>query len=141
MEFQDVFQYIGDLGLYQILMFFTLGIISMINGFQGLAPNFFLAPMNHLCDVGRLDNFSYDTQMYVAIPFQDGGDTDEYASCKMYDLDYDSLSDEDILTWNRSTVVNSSTIECSSGWVYDRWEFESTIVSKVTPSSICIVPI
>ena len=40
MEFDDVFDHIGHMELYQILLFIVLGLISMINCMQSIGINF-----------------------------------------------------------------------------------------------------
>ena len=127
MKFVKVFDYVGHTGLYQVMAYLMLGLFPFFNGLHNISVNFFAGHMDHWCSIPRLENFSFDTQRYVGIPY---ADDEVYDSCTMYDLEYDELSDEDILTWNRSFSDNASTIECS-GWVFDQSEFVSTIDSKV----------
>lgn len=107
-------------------MLFMRGIIGAM---QDMSANFLTAPMEHWCMVPELQNVSHDQQKYVAIPYEDG-ETGEYDSCYMYDIDYSSLTEEDIFSWNRSATENMTTIPCTD-WVFDRSEFVETIVSKV----------
>ena len=76
-----------------------------------------------------MENFSFETQKYVAIPNREDEPT-EYQSCKMYDLDYGNLTDDQILNWDRNITANISLIDCTE-WIYDQSVFISTINSKV----------
>ena len=63
--FNDVFRYIGDVGLYQILLYFLLGLTAFFNGLHNTSNNFYAAPMEHWCHVPRLENFPHDIQKKV----------------------------------------------------------------------------
>ncbi|KAK2140707.1 hypothetical protein LSH36_1273g00022, partial [Paralvinella palmiformis] len=128
LSFNDVFKYIGDAGFYQLLLYFVVCLPSFFNGLQNMSSNFFAAPVEHWCKVPRLENFSYETQKYVAIPYEED-DPAEYQSCKMYDVNYENLTDDDILLWDRNLTWNASFVDCTE-WIYDRSEFISTINSK-----------
>ena len=135
MQFADVFDHIGHIGLYQVLFYLLAALFPFFNGMHNMSVNFFAAYMDHWCRVPRLGNFSYDTQRYVAIPYSDEGGQQEgaeYDTCSMYDLDYDSLTDQQILAWDRNLTQNASVISCTQGWIFDQSEFVSTIDSKVT---------
>lgn len=132
MKFIKVFDYIGHIGLYQGLLYLMLVLFPFFNGFHNLSSNFFAAHQDHWCYIPRLENFSFDTQRYVAVPYLEGsGEEGEYDSCSMYDLDYESLTDEEVLTWNRTEHNFTDTIPCSS-WVFDQSEFISTINSQAS---------
>ncbi len=132
MEYDDVFQYIGEAGLYQIMLYILLGLQSYFGGVIGLTPNFMNYVQEHWCYVKRLENYPHDYQKYVAIPFVND-DNENYDSCKVYDIDYDNLTDQDIIQWNRSLVeaAGTPTRDCDT-WVYDKSEFISTVISDVS---------
>ena len=129
MEFNDVFQHIGDIGLYQILMYCIIGIISIINGLNNIGINFMAGHQEHWCSVPRLELFPHDVQKLVSIP-SDSDDPDAYDTCFYYDLDYGNLTDEEIWNWDRNYTQNASTLNCDA-WVFDQSVFISTINSKV----------
>jgi hypothetical protein len=129
MEFDDVFQYIGDIGIYQGLLFFIIGLINTLNGLQNIGVNFIAGHQDHWCSVPRLEAFPHDVQKLVSIPHVTDN-PDEYDTCSYYDLDYDNLTDDQIWNWDRNLTQNESTISCDA-WVFDKSVFISTINSKV----------
>ncbi len=131
MEYDNIFQHIGESGFYQIGILSLLGLLSLFAGLNSITSNFYAYPQQHWCHVRRLENYPHGWQKYVAIPNVDGSDSC-YKSCSMYDLDYDSMSDDVIRKWNRSLMIteDTPTRECSA-WVFDQSEFVSTILSEV----------
>ena len=48
----------------------------------------FLGPdHDHWCHIRRLENFTFDQQRDIAVPYRDGSDTD-YERCEYFDLPY-----------------------------------------------------
>lgn len=129
--FDDIYDYIGHIGLYQILLYAVLALGGVAFGIVSVAPNFLAYTPMHWCHVTRLENYPYEWQRYVAIPYADTG-SDVYDSCHMFDLEYENLTDYDIANWNRSAldVDDIGVRECAI-WTYDKSEFVSTIVMEV----------
>ena len=48
----------------------------------------------HWCYIPALSNLSYEDQKKIAIPFDSS--EDEFSTCKMYDLNYNDLMDEEL---------------------------------------------
>lgn len=69
MEFDEVFQYIGEIGVYQAVLYLLLGLPSFYSGYQAIAMTFLGLSQEHWCEVDRLAEFPYDTQKYVGIPY------------------------------------------------------------------------
>jgi len=57
----------------------------------------------------------------------------EYSSCEMFALNYSVYNRTQFESWNRSEMISDRTqiVECSD-WMYDRSQFNATIVSKVS---------
>lgn len=96
--------------------------------------------MDHWCQIPRLENFSYDQQRYIAIPYDsdidaetDSEDEEEtYSRCYAFDLPYDNYTDQQLWNWNRSRdVPEDTTVVYCQSWVYEQSEFIETAVSKV----------
>lgn len=132
MDFEQAFEYIGEIGPYQVMIFVLLGMVHLFNGLQNMAMNFIRGHQDHWCKVPRLEDFPHEVQKYIAIPYSESGDS--YDSCSMFDLPYDNLTDQQIFNWNRSFVDNASTITCEE-WVVDKSEFVTTINSDVSSFS------
>ena len=132
MEYNKVFEYIGQSGFYQIGIILLLGVSWLLSGFYNIASNFYAFPQEHWCHVARLESYPHDWQKYVAIPYVEGSE-DEYESCVVYDLDYANLTDDVIRSWNRSHMISDDTPtrDCD-GWVFDQSEYISTIQSEVS---------
>ena len=90
------------------------------------------AKQDHWCDVPALTNLTIQQQRYVSIPMEEGGSGDGYDQCRMYDFRYENFTHEQLVDWNRTIMIqNASIVPCTSGWVFDRTKFTSTIVSQV----------
>jgi hypothetical protein len=154
MYFDDVFEYIGGAGAYQLgNLAFTFAIFAM--SIDAMRMNFVGGSMEHWCKIPELANFTHDDQKYIGIP--DTGPTDsrrrtwlsdlfglpyssepvelEYDSCYRFPIDYANYSQDELRKWNRtemtSDIPESEWVRCDSGWVYDQSEFYSTIGSEV----------
>ena len=56
MEFNDVFEYIGDIGLYQCLLYALVCLQAVITASQNLGINFASGHQEHWCLVNRCGN-------------------------------------------------------------------------------------
>ena len=65
MNFEDVFQYIGEIGLYQVLLYVLLGLPSYYSGYMSISMAFLGYTPEHWCYVERLEDFPYETQKEV----------------------------------------------------------------------------
>jgi len=134
----DVNTFIGDFGVYQLRVFlvvFFMGMLCM----DSIQIVFIGANMAHWCRVPELDDLPYDVQKNVAIPAQstDHDGSVEYSSCEMFSLNYSVYNSSQFYSWNRSLMITNQTslVQCSQ-WTYDRSQFISTIVSKVSCSCV-----
>ena len=127
MHYDKIFDYIGEMGLYQWGQFAVLFVFAMYCVDQ-MHIVFVGGSMPHWCRVEELAGLPYDVQKNVAIPT----DSDSYSSCEMFAFNYSGYSDAEFLAWNRTGIVNDSTpvVRCTR-WNYDQSTFTSTLVSKV----------
>lgn len=126
--FDEIFEYMGGFGLYQITMFILLGLGAMSCN-EIINMNFVGYPMEHWCFVDELQNLPFKLQKDIAIPFQDG----VYASCFYYKYNYSSFNTDDFFNWNRSVKIDEyqpEKTECTK-WVYDRSVMQVNLVSEV----------
>ena len=132
--FDDVFEHIGEIGKYQVFMYVIIGVMATASGFHNLAMTYVGPDQEHWCRVPRLANLTDAQQKYIAIPMESkAGGGSRYSKCERFNLDYNSIKQEDLESWNRSIeVANASTIKCDSGWVYDKSIFTSTVLSQVS---------
>ena len=64
-DFDEIFRYIGQAGLFQILVYVLLGLPSYFSGYQNIAMTFLAPDVEHWCEVERLTSFPHDQQKYV----------------------------------------------------------------------------
>ena len=130
----DLNEYIGDIGVYQWLVFIVVFLFNLFNT-ETYHIIFLGAHMPHWCRVPELEDLPYEIQKNMAIPAQSvnrDGFIDEYSSCEMYSLNYSIYNHSEFYTWNRSLMITNETsiVRCSQ-WTYDQSQFISTIVKKV----------
>ena len=130
MEFDDVYQYLGQIGVYQVCVLILIFLLNLYT-LDVTTIIFVGADMPHWCRIDQLANLSFRHQKNIAIPLIAPGLSD-YSSCQMYDLNYSAFSSEELLGWNRTLMINENTsvIDCDQ-WTYDQSTFVSTIVSEV----------
>ena len=56
-DFEDVFEYTGEFELFQILLFFIIGLSTFQCGFYNISVNFLGHEIEHWCEVPRLQNY------------------------------------------------------------------------------------
>ena len=126
----DLCKYTGQFGVYQACIFVCLMGLNFYL-YDSLTIIFVGADMPHWCRVDELANLSFSQQQNIAIPYSEPGSA-EYSSCQVYSLNYSAYSNEELLSWNRTLMVNENTPvgDCNQ-WTYDQTTFVSTIVSRV----------
>ena len=131
MYFDEIFEYIGHFGLYQILLILVLGIVSFIGGTQAVAMNVLAPNVDHWCQIPRLRNFTFDQQKYIAIPYEKTQTGQwRYSQCYRYTFDFTNLTDRQLYHWNRTVMNLNATTKCTS-WTFDQSQFASSAVSQV----------
>ena len=124
MKFDDLFQHFGDFGLYQALIFLLVRFTWFFD--DSTAYNYITYRVDYWCDIPALSNLSHANQSYIASPLDDDG---EYDQCQIYDLNYDSYSQEELDNWERLSD-GAPTRKCDA-WTYDTSEYILTTVSAV----------
>ena len=66
-DFDQIFLYIGEAGVFQILIYVLLGLPSYFSGYQNIAMTFLAPDVEHWCEVERLKEFPYEQQLYVGM--------------------------------------------------------------------------
>ncbi|KAJ0179009.1 hypothetical protein K1T71_005784 [Dendrolimus kikuchii] len=124
-EFEDLLSSAGELGTYQILMFFatfpfyTFGVFS----YYGQLFMTEVSP-NHWCWIPELENLTVVERMDLAIP-KDNSSRLGYSRCTAYDVDWKSVLDsgqKPNYTWN--------TVPCEHGWEFNKSEIPYSTISS-----------
>ena len=135
-EFDNVFDEIGHFGLIQKFIYLFVGILCFISGAQNLASSFLAADIPHWCRITELQNYSFDEQRYISIPYiDDHEDEDDYddkfESCDMFQLHWSNYTDENFQEWDRDERTDgAATQSCIEGWLYNQDHYKSTIVNE-----------
>ena len=123
--------HIGELGCYQIWMFFLLGIMSFC-GTELIYTNFTALEIPHVCKVPELANLTFEQQQYIVAPVQHDG-AHSYSQCDMFLFNYSTYSLSDFRNWNRSEELKKNhprNVTCSSYVFKDKF-FKHSIVEEV----------
>ena len=133
MQFEETFKYIGEVGLYQLLLFSLAG-LSEFMGPEAIGMNFIGYNMDHWCKIPELQGYSHKQQKYISIPTEDYQGAARYSRCRMFPFNYSSYTAEDLLNWNRTAaemLVNRSDYVRCNKWMYDQSVMVTTITSRV----------
>ncbi|CAD5114788.1 unnamed protein product [Dimorphilus gyrociliatus] len=132
-RFDEIFDKIGHFGVYQLLAYCLIGIVSFYNGYQNISVNFLGGHQPHWCKIERLSKFSHERQRLIAVP--DDDTKDKWSYCQVFNLNYTSYTDDELLRWTKEDrkyfQANASRINCPNDWVFDQSQFILTTLSKV----------
>ncbi|XP_034041255.1 solute carrier family 22 member 7-like isoform X3 [Thalassophryne amazonica] len=127
MMFETVLEEVGSFGRFQILTIILLASHRITMPMHFLLNVFTAALPSHHCDISTLDdgvhfqNLTHEQRLAVSIPVGDDGGM---KSCEMF------VEPQFQLLSNGSNSTNLPTVQCQSGWVYDRSTFTSTLATE-----------
>ena len=96
-QFDEIFQIIGEFGAYQKILFILISINSFLS-LEAIWVNFIGYENDHWCYVAELAHLPFDLQRNISIPMKG----DAFDKCHMFDLNYSSFTLDDFLAWNRT---------------------------------------
>ena len=127
MRYEDFLQqYVGDFGVFQILVVVFIGMANFPSK-EPVIDDFIAGYQDHWCYVPELQDVPHDQQKLIAIPQDDDGN---YESCYAFNISFSSYTTTDFYYWNRSLHVTNDMIPCTD-WVYDKSQYVATITSEV----------
>ncbi|XP_050352759.1 solute carrier family 22 member 3-like [Nymphalis io] len=108
---ETVIKHVGEIGLYQRLLFLVMMPFGMVWSFVYFGQMFITAtPQEHWCRVPELDGLSADLRRSLSIPKI--SDT-EYDQCFMFDANWTQ-----VLETMLAPDADTPTIPCSDGWEF-----------------------
>ncbi|OQV19690.1 Carcinine [Hypsibius exemplaris] len=133
-DFDGVVDVVGGFGRYQkLIVFFVLCPALFPCGFFNFNIVFLAATPDVYGCALPISNFTADDLEQFA-PIERRNGENARSRCVMYDLDYATLSRDDVLgEVNRSRGNETSklkTIPCTNGWVYSKSVYTSTVVTE-----------
>ncbi|XP_046885852.1 solute carrier family 22 member 7-like [Hypomesus transpacificus] len=127
MKFENVLEETNGFGWFQMLIITLLCVPRVILPCHFLLNNFIAAVPSHHCDLSSLEdggvfrNLSQGQRLTVGIPVKEHGSP---SSCRMF------AEPQFKLLENVSSHTELPTIQCRSGWVYDKSMFTSTLATE-----------
>lgn len=146
MIFDEILERIGPYGLYQKRVLFLATLVAIPVAMHAVGSVFLAASMDHWCSVydagegggsgseadycgGPVDQRNATLCEYLKqniIPLDEDG---EYQQCSRYNSSYDGTGPYDPSIINE-TEIDADTMQCDQGWVYDRSQYKTSIVSE-----------
>ncbi|KAM4605006.1 organic cation/carnitine transporter 2-like [Polymixia lowei] len=117
-DFDEITSFLGEFGLFQILMFLLLSASSIPNGYMGMIIVFLADVPEHHC---KLSINSEENATDQGIPFHEKSSKIGPDTCSRYKLTKNSTE--------KAEFVND-TESCLDGWVFSTEIYTSTIVSE-----------
>lgn len=128
MNFSDILNAVGGYGTFQKrLVFGFLVPYSIIIHMWHAGFVYMVYTPDHWCYVKELAHLSPDIQRDLIRPQTNQHGVINYDSCRMYDVNYEVVSQKLMLPENQTYP----TKECSNGWVFDNSIFIETAPMKV----------
>lgn len=133
-SFEDVLDYVGSKGRWQLFMFIVTSMSGFFGSFGHLGSMFLAGTPDHYCAVEEASNISNwgsnwtdERVKAYTIPVQPNG---EYNKCYMYAKNYTDVFQK---PWSQLLMnkVNSTTTTKCQAWNYDHSNFDSTVVTQV----------
>ncbi|XP_074654680.1 organic cation transporter protein-like [Tubulanus polymorphus] len=142
MSLDDILVRVGEFGKYQLGMFILLGVAIIPTAWHTITLVFIGGDQQqYWCRIQRLVNLSAEltnqnTQSLrdIFVPMEiDLSGKSKYSKCEYYDYDYDRMTVDDLMHWNRSSVrfQSNRTRRC------EEWEFENGNTILVQYSLFC----
>ncbi|XP_071818787.1 organic cation transporter protein-like isoform X2 [Apostichopus japonicus] len=133
MKYDDILYKIGEFGIYQKCIFLLVSTCTLFAPMNVVTQVFTAGETDHWCDVQVWNNCTAcqgselqceALRQNLSIPINEEGVLDQ---CNQYDIEtVDDCSE--VLSqgvWNASNDI----IPCDNGWVYDKSQYDSTIIS------------
>lgn len=120
-DFDEITSFLGDYGLFQILVMVLLSVSTMPAGYMGVIVVFVSDTPEHYC---RSPNSSSrnGTEWEQENGFHDRGSWMGPGSCSRYKLNEN---------WTEKAAGFNDTEQCLDGWVFSTDKYTTTIVSEV----------
>ncbi|XP_048851053.1 solute carrier family 22 member 6 [Brienomyrus brachyistius] len=139
MGFADILDEIGGFGRFQMIHVALLSIPGLLMASQNLLNNFTAGTPGHHCKIPNRTSLALgqnisasdlsDKEVLQAfIPVAEGSGL---SKCTRYtEAQWHLVRGNVSGTWTRTNVTDAETETCQDGWIYDKTEFQATIVSE-----------
>ncbi|KAI8502713.1 hypothetical protein Bbelb_194150 [Branchiostoma belcheri] len=124
MEYDAALEHLGRCGRFQKITAIAMALVGIPAGFNMVAMTFLGAMTDHRCRLHDNSRAGYagnaTEELNASIPWENVGGTWRLSQCNMY---VDPLGAE--------VGENATIAPCEYGWVYDRSQYSSSIVTEV----------
>ena len=130
MEYEELLKIVGEIGPYQMMVFFVTAVFVLETPCYNMGMVFLGAMPDHYCKIPALEsmNISEDVLKNATIPFEGS----QYSKCQMYQRNYTNWTTQDVIEAAMSDKQSLQIIPCTDGWNYDDSIYKSTIVTQVS---------
>ena len=141
-DFDALLPSIGEMGRYQLGLYLLMCIPATLPAaFLAFNQVFLSASPDHWCNIPELKSSNLSTSHIkkLSIPLRDFGiegiEYKEYERCLQYDVNYTQIYHDNGQSWPTEANESWPKTTCRNGWVYDRSEYQDTLVTEVSSPS------
>ena len=144
-NFDAILPHIGEMGPYQLGLFLLMCIPATLPAaFLAFNQVFLSAEPDHWCRIPELETFQASGNLdpglakKLSIPRVNLGKGREhyvlYKRCTQYDVNFTAVLEANGGEWPKKPDPDWPQARCKSGWLYDRSEYQNTLVTEVRKS-------
>jgi len=138
LDFDEVLSHIGEIGFYQITLYILLCIPACLPAaFLAFGQVFLSAQPSHWCAHPDLDNadppLNFTQRLTLGSPRKEEDVSNlGFDPCNMYDVtNWTSIYLDNDNNWPDKPAENLSIVPCKFGWIFDKSEYDTTLVTEM----------
>ena len=132
-DFDSILPHVGEMGIYQIGLFFLMCIPACLPAaFLAFNQVFLSASPDHWCKVTELNKYNLPLTQVKNLSIPYNYDKEEFDKCSQYDVNFTEIYEVNGQVWPQTADPRWNISSCKEGWEYDRSEYKDSLVTEVS---------